>query len=240
MGGLALPLPYSSRSASFLYSPLERSSLSVVTLNSITSIRHSQARRKLYIRAHSEADSEAKVTTATATSSSTTTGEDAELNGAGSDDGKRPAASALNKEISQAVKKTAATFAPRSSTKSKNPAVLGSTLYTVFEVQGYISMALGGLLSFNLVFPSSEPDLWRLMGMWSVWMFTIPSLRARDCSSKEKDALNYLFLGIPLINVLLPLFWKSFAAVWTADVLAFFCIYAWKLDWLSLDQKVDN
>lgn len=73
----------------------------------------------------------------------------------------------------QAVKKTAATFAPRSSTKSKNPAVPGSTLYTVFEVQGYVSMALGGLLSYNLVFPSSEPDLWRLMGMWSVWMFSM-------------------------------------------------------------------
>lgn len=73
----------------------------------------------------------------------------------------------------QAVKKTAATFAPRSSTKSRNPAVPGSTLYTVFEVQGYVSMALGGLLSYNLVFPSSEPDLWRLMGMWSVWMFSM-------------------------------------------------------------------
>lgn len=73
----------------------------------------------------------------------------------------------------QAVKKTAATFAPRSSTKTKNPAVPGSTLYTVFEVQGYVSMVLGGLLSYNLVFPSSEPDLWRLMGMWSVWMFSM-------------------------------------------------------------------
>lgn len=73
----------------------------------------------------------------------------------------------------QAVKKTAATFAPRSSTKSKNPAVPGSTLYTVFEVQGYVSMVLGGLLSYNLVFPSSEPDLWRLMGMWSIWMFSM-------------------------------------------------------------------
>lgn len=72
----------------------------------------------------------------------------------------------------QAVRKTAATFAPRSSTKSKNPAVPGSTLYTIFEVQGYVSMAFGGLLSYNLVFPSSEPDLWRLMGMWSVWMFS--------------------------------------------------------------------
>jgi len=73
----------------------------------------------------------------------------------------------------QAVRKTAATFAPRaSSAKSKNPAQPGSTLYTIFEVQAYASMLVGGVLSFNLLFPSDQPDIWRLMGMWSVWMFS--------------------------------------------------------------------
>lgn len=72
----------------------------------------------------------------------------------------------------QVVQKTAATFAPRASTATKNPAVPGTALYTVFEVQGYISMLLGGALSFNLIFPSNEPDIWRLMGMWSIWMFS--------------------------------------------------------------------
>ena len=50
-------------------------------------------------------------------------------------------------------------------------------------------------------------------------MFTVPSLRARDCGAKEKDALNVLFIAIPLINVLIPFVWKSFAGVFTADVL---------------------
>jgi hypothetical protein len=72
----------------------------------------------------------------------------------------------------QVVQKTAATFAPRASTASKNPAVPGTALYTIFEVQGYASMLLGGALSFNLIFPSNEPDIWRLMGMWSIWMFS--------------------------------------------------------------------
>ncbi|KAL6626679.1 hypothetical protein ACP70R_030405 [Stipagrostis hirtigluma subsp. patula] len=135
----------------------------------------------------------------------------------------------IEKELKKAVQKTAATFAPRASTKTKNPAVPGSTLYTVFEVQGYASMLLGGALSFNLVFPSNEPDIWRLMGMWSIWMFTIPSLRARDCSNKEKEALNYLFLLVPLINVIIPFFVKSFAVVWSADTVAFFVMYAWKM-----------
>ncbi|CAI5512928.1 unnamed protein product [Closterium sp. Naga37s-1] len=143
----------------------------------------------------------------------------------------------VSKEISKAVKKTATTFAPRASTKSKNPAVPGSTLYTIFEAQAYLSAAFGGLLSYNLLFPSDEPDIWRLMGMWSIWMFTIPSLRARDCSENEKTALNYLFLVVPLVNVTLPLVWKSFAAVWTADVIVFTLFYAWKLEWFSKKES---
>ncbi|CAH8320618.1 unnamed protein product [Eruca vesicaria subsp. sativa] len=144
-----------------------------------------------------------------------------------------PIPSALGKDLKKVVNKTAATFAPRASTASKNPALPGTTLYKVFEVQGYASMLVGGVLSFNLLFPSNEPDLWRLMGMWSIWMFTIPSLRARDCPLKEKEALNYLFLIIPLLNVAIPFFWKSFPLVWSADTLAFFAMYAWKLGWLE-------
>lgn len=139
----------------------------------------------------------------------------------------------LDKDLRRVVQKTAATFAPRASTATKNPAVPGSVLFTVFEVQGYASLLLGGALSFNLIFPSTEPDIWRLMGMWSIWMFTIPSLRARDCSKNEKEALNYLFVLIPLLNVAIPFFLKSFAVVWSADTVAFFAMYAWKLGWLS-------
>ncbi|KAG6748542.1 hypothetical protein POTOM_048470 [Populus tomentosa] len=132
---------------------------------------------------------------------------------------------AIDRDLKKVVQKTAATFAPRASTATKNPAVPGTTLYTVFEVQGYACMLLGGALSFNLIFPSNEPDIWRLMGMWSIWMFTIPSLRARDCSKNEKEALNYLFLLVPLLNVTIPFFWKSFALVWSADTIAFFGIW---------------
>ena len=40
---------------------------------------------------------------------------------------------------------------------------------------------------------------------------------ARECDAREKDALNFLFVAIPLINVLIPIVWKSFPAVFTAD-----------------------
>lgn len=65
--------------------------------------------------------------------------------------------------------------------------------------------------------------------MWSVWMFTIPSLRARECTPTEKDWLNYAFLIVPLVNVTLPLVWKSFAAVYTADCIALAAIFYWKV-----------
>jgi hypothetical protein len=62
-------------------------------------------------------------------------------------------------------------------------------------------------------------------------MFTVPSLRARECTQKEKDALNLLFIGIPLLNVTLPFLWKSFPFIFTADCLAVFGAYYWKGVW---------
>jgi len=106
--------------------------------------------------------------------------------------------------------------------------IAGSLLYTVFDVQAWLALAVGGLLSFNIIFPSDKPDIARLLGMWSIWMFTVPSLRARECTSTEKDALNLLFLAIPLANVILPFAWKNFGFIFTADCLLLFGVFAWK------------
>jgi len=135
----------------------------------------------------------------------------------------------LDKELSKITTKTAATFAPRSSTaKGKNPAQKGTVLYDIFEYQAWLALAAGGLLSFNIMFPSDEPSIARLLGMWSIWMFTIPSLRAKECMPKEKDALNVLFVITPLMNVILPFVWKSFAFIFSADVIALVAVYYWK------------
>uniref|UniRef100_A0A7S0RAW0 Uncharacterized protein n=1 Tax=Pyramimonas obovata TaxID=1411642 RepID=A0A7S0RAW0_9CHLO len=146
-----------------------------------------------------------------------------------------PSAAPTSKELNKAVSKAAATFAPRSSTAKKNPATKGTVLYSVFEVQAYVAVVVGALLAYNVIWPSEvsaagvvDPTIARLMGMWSIWMFTVPSLRARDCAKDEKDALNYAFILIPLVNVLLPLVWKSFGAVFTADVAVLAGLYAWK------------
>jgi len=162
--------------------------------------------------AWTKATTEEEESAATTTTTSTTSISDADL----------------ERNLSKFAKKTATTFAPRSSTAKKNPAYKGSVLYTVFEVQAYLAIVVGGLLAYNVIWPSDEPSIARLMGMWSVWMFTVPSLRARDCAAKEKDALNLLFVAIPLVNVLIPFVWKSFAGVFTADVLLMAAVYAQK------------
>ena len=67
--------------------------------------------------------------------------------------------------------------------------------------------------------------------MWSIWMFTVPSLRAKECMPKEKDALNLLFVVIPLMNVSLPFLWKSFPFIFTANALTVLGVYYWKGVW---------
>ena len=59
-------------------------------------------------------------------------------------------------------------------------------------------------------------------------MFTVPSLRARECLPAEKDALNLLFLLIPVMNVALPFAVKDFGFIFSADVVALLGILAWK------------
>eukprot|EP00775_Hariotina_reticulata_P009716 gene9715-9875_t len=126
----------------------------------------------------------------------------------------------LDKQLTKLTKQTASTFAPRASGAVKNPAVKGSLLYNVFEWQAWLALFVGGLLSFNVLYPTDEPSIPRLMGMWSIWMFTIPSLRAKECTAREKEALNLLFLLVPLLNVALPFVWKSFPFIFAADVVA--------------------
>ncbi|KAG2495256.1 hypothetical protein HYH03_006529 [Edaphochlamys debaryana] len=136
----------------------------------------------------------------------------------------------LEKDVTKLARQVA-TFAPRSSTAKKNPAVKGSLLYDIFEWQAWLCMAAGGLLSFNLIWPTDEPSIPRLLGMWMIWMLTVPSLRAKDCTAKEKDALNILFLIIPLVNITLPFFWKSFPFIYSTNVIALVGVYWWKGVW---------
>ena len=79
-----------------------------------------------------------------------------------SDAAAKPAAAA---GLDRLARQTATTFAPRASgATGKNPATRGSTLYNVFEVQAWVALAVGGLLSFNVLLPTDDPSIPRLMG----------------------------------------------------------------------------
>ena len=144
--------------------------------------------------------------------------------------GKEARGAGLGAEVSQLAGKAAGTFAPKASGPTgKNPAQPGTPLYNLFTVQGYASVVLGGLLAFNVLAPSEGPSMMRAFGMWSIWMLTVPSLRARDCSKAEKEVLNLLFVGLPLINVLIPLVAPNFGLVFSADVAAMAGLYYLKL-----------
>ena len=76
-----------------------------------------------------------------------------------------PAPEDVTKAADKNVKGIANKFAPRASTKTgKNPAQPGTLLYSIFDWQAWGCLVLGGFLSFNLLFPSDHPDIWRLMG----------------------------------------------------------------------------
>ncbi len=68
-------------------------------------------------------------------------------------------------------------------------------------------------------------------------MFTIPSLRAKDCTPREKDALNILFVAMPLMNIILPLVWKSFPFIFMADTVMVVAVYYWKGIWQEVSTE---
>lgn len=43
----------------------------------------------------------------------------------------------------------------------------------------------------------------------------------------EKQALNVAFLVLPLVNVGMPVFWKSFGGIWSVDLMVLGACYAW-------------
>ena len=70
-------------------------------------------------------------------------------------------------------------------------------------------------------------------------MFTIPALRARECTAAEKEALNILFLAIPLLNVALPFLWRNIPFIFTADCAAMGAVYVWKIGLPGQQETVE-
>lgn len=106
--------------------------------------------------------------------------------------------------------------------------VMQDWLKKLFLLQAFLFIGIGGILA-NDVVPGVEsvPLVGRALGFWSVWLFTIPALRARKGTSKtEKSALNIAFLATPLLNVALPALTRNCGVIWAADIALLGACYA--------------
>ena len=57
----------------------------------------------------------------------------------------------------------------------------------------------------------------QVLGYWWWWLFVVPSLRSRRPKGLEKKALDWAFLGTPLISILAPVATKDTGIIWAAN-----------------------
>lgn len=97
--------------------------------------------------------------------------------------------------------------------------VMQKWLKQLFVAQAIGFAAVGGFLANDAVPGYHLPLVAQAFGFWLIWLFTIPSLRARKGTTKsEKSALNVSFLATPILNLILPTFTKNCGLIWAADV----------------------
>lgn len=104
-------------------------------------------------------------------------------------------------------------------------AVMRQWLKNVFVVQAALTAAVGGYLAFDPL--RGTPLYLRALGFWMIWLFSIPSLRARKPRAEEKSALNVAFLVAPLVNMLAPSVSKEPGYIWAAQVLLLAACYGY-------------
>mmetsp|Transcript_37665 Transcript_37665/g.92574 ORF Transcript_37665/g.92574 Transcript_37665/m.92574 type:complete len:360 (-) Transcript_37665:183-1262(-) len=110
-------------------------------------------------------------------------------------------------------------------------AIMKDWLKMLFRGQAVLSLLVGGYMANN-------PEVsvaFRALGFWTIWLFTIPSLRAvkplgypslNISANMEKKALNLAFVLTPLLTLLLPVFTKDTAVIFWADVATVAACYA--------------
>ena len=99
-------------------------------------------------------------------------------------------------------------------------------LKNVFLVQAVLSFGLSFVMATNPSslfgqfdwFYSYNMDISiQVLGYWWWWLFVVPSLRSRRPKGLEKKALDWAFLGTPLISLLAPVVTKDTGVIWAAN-----------------------
>jgi len=116
--------------------------------------------------------------------------------------------------------------------------VMMDGLKLVFRGQALLSIFIGGALAFDkMPFFPDVPIAARAFGFWTMWLFTIPSLRAVKplgypqlgiTPAQEKKALNLAFVLTPFTTIALPFATKDPGIIFsvnTAVVAACYALY---------------
>lgn len=77
-----------------------------------------------------------------------------------------------------------------------------------------------------------------VLGYWWWWLFVIPSLRSRRPKGLEKKALDYAFIGTPLISLIAPIATKDTGLIWDANLLVVIASYAFA--YTASNDESDN
>jgi len=114
--------------------------------------------------------------------------------------------------------------------------VMMDGLKVVFRGQAVFSIVAGGLLAFDKVpLYADVPIAARAFGFWTMWLFTIPSLRAVKplgypqwgvSAAQEKKALNLAFVLTPLTTIALPFATKDPAVIYSVNLALVAACYA--------------
>lgn len=109
---------------------------------------------------------------------------------------------------------------------SEKRTVFRGWLKAVFVGQALFAIVFGGIAAFD-AFPTVTIDIsLQALGFWSYWLFVIPSLRARRPRGWEKRALNWAFLGSPLLTIASPFVTKEPSLIWSANLALLVGCYA--------------
>ncbi|KAG8457138.1 hypothetical protein KFE25_012713 [Diacronema lutheri] len=107
--------------------------------------------------------------------------------------------------------------------------VMKGWLRALFRGQAYLSILISALVSYDALPGAGHLDIGvRVLGFWSWWLFTIPSLRSiKPLSPQEKGALNWAFLAVLFVSLAAPVATKEPSLIWWADAGAVGLCYAY-------------
>ncbi|CAM9644148.1 unnamed protein product [Sphacelaria rigidula] len=101
-------------------------------------------------------------------------------------------------------------------------------LKKIFVGQAIITTILGGLMAYDAVPFFEDVDISvRVLGFWFIWLFTVPSLRARKPGAEEKVALNVAFLATPVISFIMPFITKDPIPIYWANIAVLAACYGY-------------